>query len=401
MSGSFHKSEPIINSLRLSARESIELLTRLQEEADAFCGNERRNNDRVPIVEESGITVQLRHPGGSVVNVRVLPRNISPTGIGFLHGGFVYVGTKLVVQLRRMDGFFASLGAVVTQCRHLRGSIHEIGARFANPIEVREYANVDIAANHDPESALALLNGQGPILPSFFGRLIVVDGCDDERELLKFELESLGVTVHCASQLSEVGSLNQTSGFDAVIVGVDQVSPELRVFLPLKQAGFTGKAVAVTADERPEMLTQLQQEGYDQVLHSPLDTKRIAALLETFLPKADPVAVAQSAKPLLSSKWSNHRMRPLIQAFVMKLEEQLRQVEGLLADAQQRPSANHVLLAIKSAGGGYGYPTLSRAADELLKLIQQNASVAVMQMKLRELRTLSESARLPLLKAAS
>ncbi|MFO0840056.1 MAG: hypothetical protein U1D55_16235 [Phycisphaerae bacterium] len=117
-----------------AARSVFERLEQL-EAADAAS----RAHERYAYVIPDGITVTFDHPGGSTVKVVVAPRNLSASGMSMLHGGFVYPNTPCSVRLHRLDGGFETVNGSVTRCRVLAGRVHEIGVKFARPIEPEHF----------------------------------------------------------------------------------------------------------------------------------------------------------------------------------------------------------------------------------------------------------------------
>ncbi|HPP26334.1 MAG TPA: PilZ domain-containing protein [Phycisphaerae bacterium] len=61
---------------------------------------------------------------------RVVARNISADGLGFLHGQMLPPGKPVFVQIPRRDGEDLNLLAKVAHCRHVDGMIHEVGLKF-------------------------------------------------------------------------------------------------------------------------------------------------------------------------------------------------------------------------------------------------------------------------------
>jgi len=73
------------------------------------------------------------------VNYLVRTRNLSPTGIAFLHGSFVYTGTGCVLALHDAQGKIVGVEGKVVRCQHVRGHVHDIGVRFSRPLDVKQF----------------------------------------------------------------------------------------------------------------------------------------------------------------------------------------------------------------------------------------------------------------------
>lgn len=80
----------------------------------------------------------MQQPGSSGPVVFLVPtRDISATGLSFLHGGFVHVGTRCTVQLITMHGTWNEVPAVVVRCQYVEGGVHEVAVRFDREIDPR------------------------------------------------------------------------------------------------------------------------------------------------------------------------------------------------------------------------------------------------------------------------
>ena len=84
--------------------------------------------------------VEMQHPGGTNVTYVVELRNISSTGVGFLHGAFAYDKAPCNVILRNLQNQWVRVPGSVARCRMIQGKIHEVGVKFDEPIEVSQFA---------------------------------------------------------------------------------------------------------------------------------------------------------------------------------------------------------------------------------------------------------------------
>lgn len=57
-------------------------------------------------------------------------RNISSSGLAFLHKQMLPPGKRLVLSVPLLDQRTVHLAASVVHCRHVRGMVHEIGVKF-------------------------------------------------------------------------------------------------------------------------------------------------------------------------------------------------------------------------------------------------------------------------------
>lgn len=69
----------------------------------------------------------------------VASRNLSQGGISILHATYMYPGTAVTVDLIRNDQTVRRTRGTVARCEHRGGIIHEIGVKFDQEINLREY----------------------------------------------------------------------------------------------------------------------------------------------------------------------------------------------------------------------------------------------------------------------
>ncbi len=125
--------------LRLSPREAVEILDKIESVARSAVTNDRRKAPRVPFREVSRIAVMLESEQIGKRTYALLPRNISRQGISLLHGKFVYKSTGCVLGLGALDGQVVPIRGRVVWCRLISGRIHEIGTQFDEPIDLNDF----------------------------------------------------------------------------------------------------------------------------------------------------------------------------------------------------------------------------------------------------------------------
>lgn len=80
-------------------------------------------------------TIRLQQPGAPAPTTFDSPtRNLSDTGMSFLHGGFVHAGSKCRIFLAAEDGRKAEVAGTVVRCRYVERLIHEVSVQFDEKI---------------------------------------------------------------------------------------------------------------------------------------------------------------------------------------------------------------------------------------------------------------------------
>ncbi|MCX5662534.1 MAG: PilZ domain-containing protein [Planctomycetota bacterium] len=149
-----HGKNTYVDSVRLSRTQFAEILEDLERSRSQAPDGNRRKGDRQACSAVAGVLLEIEHPGGVMARFIVRPRDISRTGVGFVHGGFVYKGSKVIVTLVMLDREMIVLRGTVVRCRHLKARIHEIGMRFNEPLKADPFA-VPAEAEVEPAPAKA------------------------------------------------------------------------------------------------------------------------------------------------------------------------------------------------------------------------------------------------------
>jgi hypothetical protein len=142
-----------IDTLRLPHGELRSILDRLDRTTGGAPSPEARRCDRFRYNVRDGLVLQVE---GATADFLVHPRRISPEGINFLHGSFLYPGTSGALTLRTTDGEQVLAAGKVIHCRCVHGRIHEVSLLFSRPIEIENF----VAAS-ETERVVAAVGGDG------------------------------------------------------------------------------------------------------------------------------------------------------------------------------------------------------------------------------------------------
>lgn len=72
----------------------------------------------------------------------------------------------------------------------------------------------------------------------------------------------------------------------------------------------------------------------------------------------------RAAQPIISQFAHDPDMREIVEAFVQEMPERVESINAFWRD-QQLDELRRAAHQLKGAGGGYGFPTVSQAADRL------------------------------------
>ncbi|MBT8486807.1 MAG: hypothetical protein HKO59_03255 [Phycisphaerales bacterium] len=145
-----------LDVLRIRPDEIRTLLTRLDAREAANADTGQRSSPRFVYPGHPILLVQIEYPTSDTGAYRAVSRNISATGLGFLHGKFVYPRSPCRIILPRSDGSEAMVDAIVARCEHLSGRVHDVGVSFTHPLDLSSFAlgpEFDAATDHESGDA--------------------------------------------------------------------------------------------------------------------------------------------------------------------------------------------------------------------------------------------------------
>ncbi|MDY7110118.1 MAG: response regulator [Planctomycetota bacterium] len=385
------RNDRCIDSLRLSEQEQQDLIARLEQAADRHRGAELRVEDRVPCHVATCAVATLHHPGGSVVNYLVRPRNLSRNGIGFLHGNFVHIGSRCQIHLLRVDKRAAAIDGTVVRCQHVDGLVHEIGVRFEHSIALSDFLTGEdepAAVEADAEDAAPAPDIQ---LPTLSGRVLHVDRSAEDQELLRGSLEQLGVETIAASDALTAIDMLHRQPVDLIIsdVSVPGLTADEFVAL-LRTDGYDGPVIGLSAAEGAEH--DVPAGTFADIFFKPFTLEHLVEWLTPYLGTKQPANNDAQPGALMSTEWHDLQMRPRILDFLQLMERQVRQLADLALAGGDVPLLCRLSRELASAAHGHGYAQVGTVASDLHELAEQGASSEQLAARCRELEELARRA---------
>lgn len=140
-------NKPYTKTVRLSDNQRQQILDEMDQSQEIASDkvqpeSNRRADTRYPY-RKSDIPIVVEQPGGVITRLSVSPRNLSSGGIAFLHGGFLYVGSKCSLQLSAPATDPIVVSGEIVNCRHVDGILHEVSVKFVKPIEPGLFTSLD------------------------------------------------------------------------------------------------------------------------------------------------------------------------------------------------------------------------------------------------------------------
>ncbi len=207
--------------------------------------------------------------------------------------------------------------------------------------------------------------------------LVAEDGLDNQK-LISAILSQAGAEADLAPngvQAVAKALSARSAGKPYDVILMDMQMPEMDGYEAtrrLRQAGYTGPIVALTAhamaEERPKCLAA----GCDEYATKPVDRPGLLRLLGRLMPSSmgeppeEPASPAEAPlQAAIRSRFAaDPEMAGLIEGFVGRLPGVLAAMSMALAN-NAHDELKRLAHQLKGAGGGYGYPTLTEQASRL------------------------------------
>ena len=339
-----------IRSLRLPD-ESIEQLLDQLDRAGEDVTNERRSSPRYDYRANSCI-VQLQQPGSSApIAYAVSTRSLSASGFAFLHGAFVHVNTRCVIQLVSRAGAWYDISGAVVRCRHVDGLVHEVCVKFDHPIDPGEFC---AAAQKRT--------------------VLVVEDDESAFEIAAYHLKKLNAEVTHAKGGKEALTAAAKCRYTVVFMDIDMPEMDgLETVRRLRVENYRGAVVAVTALGDQETREQCLRAGCDAFLAKPYTREQLIKILDLV-----------DHEPLISSLDGDPDARELISNFVERLPAIVREME----DACREEDLNHIKIAtrrLRAQGSSVGFEPISDAAAEVERLVENQATFEALRGRIQDL----------------
>ena len=126
-----------IDTLRLTDEQWHELSQRLDRH-DPYVTGQRRHQ-RVAYRKLAQIAVAVKQQDGQWAKYIVRSRDISPGGIGFIHGSYIHNNSECRIILKNTHGQITRIDGIVKRCELLEGTAHHVGVEFNEEINIASF----------------------------------------------------------------------------------------------------------------------------------------------------------------------------------------------------------------------------------------------------------------------
>jgi CheY-like chemotaxis protein len=349
------------NTLGLRGPELNAIYERL--DMGATGGSFRRHSARLAYRLDS-ISIELSQPGGMQTHLSVACRNLSRTGLGFLHSAYIHEGTAVVTTLRhKTEGMVRVVGKVV-RCRHVTRHVHDVGIRFDSPVNIRDFVELD------PLKQTFTCEIVDP--KHLEGLVLIVAEYGIEQACVRSMLADTALEFVTASTIQE-GLDRARKGVGLVICDdVFEVGSGVEFVKSARAKGIRCPMILMSADTSVASLDQIRKAETDAFLAKPLKQDVLMrAVAEFLLVGGDK---SESSSPLQTTLPAGSPMSTLADSFVEDLHSTAEKIEELVTKGDLA-AIRRLCLRVGGPSCALGFDPISKMAARLVASLDSTKSV--------------------------
>lgn len=306
--------------------------------------------------------LDLALTSGSVMALYSVPtRWLCDEAVGCLHGSFVHTGTPCKVVLMTPYGTWHEQEGLVAACTHVEGHVHELTIRFTSTIDL---------------SYFCLAAGSCRVLLVEDDRLVA--------RMISAWFQQYNADVdHVTTAQAGLERCGQ-SQYDVLLLDMELPdNPGWQVASHVREAGYSGRIVAMSATDTPQLQRRAFDAGCDQFLAKPFDRSVIAELVRSL-----------REEPILSNLHDDPTMVEFLSAFVAELPQRCRRIRATLMQ-RELDALTRELRLLKAQAGTCGFDVIAEAAGKIETDMRDAAPVEDVLRGVGELLRLCTRARAP------
>lgn len=195
------------------------------------------------------------------------------------------------------------------------------------------------------------------------GSVLLAEDNPENQKLLSLFLEKMGARVTIVENGQEAVDKAINSNFDLLYMDMQMpLVSGVEATKILRERGYTGAIVALTANATSEDRNLCLQAGCNDFLTKPVNRERLYEMSARYLSVGDSLP---DAAPIYSQLQDNDpEVQDLVLRFVQSLPETMVELERLYR-RRGWPELRQHIHDLKGTAGNFGYPTLSRLSEKI------------------------------------
>lgn len=360
--------KPSVTPIRVRNIELEQILEEMERSSGSDAGASKRLMRRWSIKGVKAV-LTLTDSMGQQKHQMAVPRNLSTMGIGCITGSFIHVGTRCVVSLRDRRGGVRSLPGKVMRCKHVRGSLHDIGVNFDVEIQPEDFREF-----HDEHQ----FHRENVQLADLRGVILVIESSILDQKLLAAYFKNSALELTFARDASSGLSVLSESP-DMVILDYhlpDQSGTDL--IKSIRDAGYVKPIIMLTSDDSISIRKAAEQAGVSEVLTKPVSADLIHQAAAEYLMGG---AGRGTIRAVRDSAMVTDEM---VDEFVQELHKLAHELGTLVKD-NALDAVKSRMNQIRGSASGYGFGQITDLATAAIKSLNATKSLEDSSAQLREL----------------
>lgn len=345
------------NSLGAQARGLDAILDELDRQSSEL-GGRQRTQVRWPFRHES-IRATLVQPDGGSVQMTFACRNLSVGGISILHRSFLHPGTRITLDLPKSTSGTKPVSGKVARCVHVQGTIHEVGVKFDELINLREFTRSDPF-----RSAFAFENVDPKDLG---GTMIHIDPSQIDRQILLHTLRESSLSIRGCESVEEATPYIER-GCDLIISEYNLGTQDAAMFaMTLRAEGTLQPIIVMSANRSKVVVEMITRSPVDVFLDKPVQQEKLFSAIAEFLAPGSHHANQKCVE-------TSNGLSELAGLFANELSGSADRLEAALYE----PDPDAILqlaTSLKGTALALGFNDVGLAASELTEMLDGDPSL--------------------------
>ena len=350
----------LTRTLRIPPRELEALLDSVDQSSTGRPGSSKRRSRRWSL-RSAGIVLTLQAQAGGHTHFLVAPRNLSSTGIGVVHGGFIHLNTRCVVSLRTKSGATRSIQGKIVKCRLMRGSLHDLGVEFLEPINPLDFVE---------PTGDAIFNVEKVDPATLTGRVLVIDDDRAMQKLVAHYLKSTRLETSYAND-ADAGLQCLADEPDIVFIDIDLPGKDGIAFIQEARARhFMAPLLALTAHTSSEMRTRALEAGGSGYLTKPITQELLHQAIAEHLTTPN---LAGDGALIHSTLTGTESENELVSTYIEELRKSAEQIANHI-EQSDLDALRRVVMNVRGTAAGHGFDPITSVADAALHVLDSTKS---------------------------
>lgn len=235
------------------------------------------------------------------------------------------------------------------------------GSCFTLSIPTGEISDSELITNFEHRPPRPSVIQTDDTTQELAGKVLLAEDTKDNQLLVRAFLKDTNVELTTVDDGQQAIHAAVQGQFDLVLMDIQMpVMNGIQATRLLRDKGWTGPILALTANVLPEDCEHYRQEGFDDVIGKPLSRSTLLEKLSPYLVQLQTDGHGEIYSALLGE---GPEFRPAIEHFVQQAQTECEQLTTFL-HAQNWSELQQQLHRLKGCGGGVGFPLVTELARD-------------------------------------